>query len=149
MSPRKHHQCSDSPSKIYSRQSTAWTGRSFDVSTCHYSSIPHSPKRIDMEFQRVYHRLVCLAKPGPLAVPPCSVCARNIEANRAMAALALSPHRSLLRKRHRELDSESLRSNKRSRGRCDMNSPSSLRHLRETLKPSSGRRLYSTGPEAI
>ncbi|KAM9849283.1 uncharacterized protein ACBR49_008541 [Aulostomus maculatus] len=113
------------------------------------SSLPsihasYSQKDLDDDLKRFYHKFVCQSK-SPLNGPPCQMCARASEArrdhsSRTLVALALSPHRFALKKRHRELDWENRPLSKRSReGYCTY-SPGSKRHGREMLR----RRLCLT-----
>lgn len=78
---------------------------SFDSSTQPLSRPFYSSKDFDNDFIKLYHKLVCLNKSSFLKGHPCRFCAKNSEASRGhslsnLAALALSPHRPLLRKRH-------------------------------------------------
>lgn len=113
-----------------------------------------SPERLDDEFIKLYHRFVCQNRASFHHGPPCRFCARSFEVNRghsscssssssALAALALSPHRSLLRKRHREVSWESHPQSKRLRDECYVSSPGSKRHVKEMLR----RRLSPFEPE--
>ncbi|XP_023127571.2 uncharacterized protein si:dkeyp-117h8.4 isoform X2 [Amphiprion ocellaris] len=138
-----HHQDSH---QLHSPQST---GRhklrrhlSFDSSL---NPIQYSPKKVDEDFMKLYHKFVCQNKSAFLNGPPCRLCARNSAASRghsssALAALALSPHRSILRKRHRELGRDSHPQSKRFREEYGAFSPGSRRHrwerLRHCLSPS-------------
>ncbi|XP_078024639.1 uncharacterized protein LOC117254071 [Epinephelus lanceolatus] len=101
--------------------------------------ISYSPKKLDEDFLKLYHKFVCQSKSSFFNGHPCRLCARSSEASRgpsssALAALALSPHRSLLRKRHRELDWRSHPQSKRSRDEYCTYSPGSKRHGREMLR---------------
>lgn len=83
---------------------------SFDSSTQTWSRPSYSCKDFDDEFTKLYHKLVCLNKSSLLKGDPCRFCAKNTEASRGhtssnLAALALSPHRPLLRKRQLDLQS--------------------------------------------
>lgn len=113
-----------------------------------------SREQLDNEFIKVYHWFVCQNKETFHQGPPCRFCARNGDVDRdnspssstsssALAALALSPHRSLLRKRHREMSRDFHPQSKRLRGECYAPSPGSKRHVRETLR----RRLSAFEPE--
>uniref|UniRef100_A0A3B5AUG5 Uncharacterized protein n=1 Tax=Stegastes partitus TaxID=144197 RepID=A0A3B5AUG5_9TELE len=109
---------------------------SFDSSL---KPIQYSPKKVDEDFIKLYHKFVCQNKSAFLNGPPCRLCARNSEASRghsssALAALALSPHRAILRKRHRELGWDSRPQSKRFREECCTYSPGSRRHGREMLR---------------
>ncbi|CAL8394851.1 unnamed protein product [Boreogadus saida] len=74
----------------------------------------YSPAKIEEAFRKLYHKCVCLAKAPLSKCSPCRCSARRLEAQAnigsssssasAPSALALSPHRSNLRKRARELD---------------------------------------------
>ncbi|XP_061744120.1 uncharacterized protein si:dkeyp-117h8.4 [Nerophis ophidion] len=95
--------------------------------------VPHSPKELDKEFVRFYHKLVCQNQPHD--GPPCRLCARSSEAarqhsSRTLLALALSPHRLVLRKRHRERDRE----NESQAKRRSAYSPGSKRHNHQALR---------------
>ncbi|XP_037627179.1 uncharacterized protein si:dkeyp-117h8.4 isoform X1 [Sebastes umbrosus] len=112
------------------------------------SSLPfvsYSPKKLDEDFLRLYHKSVCQNKSSFFNRLPCRLCARSTEASRsaeasrspsssALAALALSPHRSLLRKRHRELEWDSRPQSKRYRDGYCLSSPGSIRHGKEMLR---------------
>ncbi|XP_034560672.1 uncharacterized protein LOC117827913 [Notolabrus celidotus] len=83
----------------------------------------YSPKKLDEDFIKLYHKFVCQNKSSYFTGLPCRFCARSSEASRghtssSLAALALSPHRSVLRKRHRELSPESRLRSKRYRESC-------------------------------
>ncbi|XP_063322330.1 uncharacterized protein si:dkeyp-117h8.4 isoform X2 [Pelmatolapia mariae] len=98
-----------------------------------------SPKQVDEDFMKLYHKFVCQNKSTFFNGPPCRLCARSSEASRghsssALAALALSPHRSVLRKRHRDLDWSSHPQSKRFREVYCTYSPGSKRHSREMLR---------------
>ncbi|XP_020774546.1 uncharacterized protein si:dkeyp-117h8.4 [Boleophthalmus pectinirostris] len=82
---------------------------SFDSSSLTSSRASYTTKDFDNDFIKLYHKLVCLNKSSHIQGHPCRFCAKNSEASRGhsfsnLAALALSPHRPLLRKRHRDLD---------------------------------------------
>lgn len=108
------------------------------------SSLPtslasYSPKQLDEEFIKLYHRFVCQNKSYCFHGPPCRLCGRSFEHGRShssssLAALALSPHRSLLRKRHRELSSDSHPQSKRLRDKYYVSSPGSKRRDKEMLR---------------
>ncbi|XP_074523586.1 uncharacterized protein LOC141788594 [Halichoeres trimaculatus] len=102
------------------------------------SRVTHSPKKLDEDFIKLYHKFVCQHKSSFFKGPPCRFCARSSEANRgysssSLAALALSPHRSLLRKRHREPSLESHPQSKRFRDEYLSSSPGSRRYRTEML----------------
>lgn len=91
----------------------------------HLSFDDSSPKKVDEEFVKLYHKLVCQNKSVLFNSISCRLCARNSEAGQShssssLAALALSPHRSVLWKRHRETGSDSF--------------PQSKRHKREVVR---------------
>uniref|UniRef100_A0A668AI21 Uncharacterized protein n=1 Tax=Myripristis murdjan TaxID=586833 RepID=A0A668AI21_9TELE len=103
------------------------------------SSVSYPPRELEDEFQKLYHRFVCQGKSSFSNGRPCRVCARSSEVSRghsssALAALALSPHRSVLRKRHRELEWDSRPQSKRLRNGHLAYSPGSRRHGKEMLK---------------
>ncbi|XP_067453662.1 uncharacterized protein si:dkeyp-117h8.4 [Thunnus thynnus] len=102
------------------------------------SCVLYSQKELDDDFAKLYHKFVCQSKSSHFNGPPCRMCARSSDASRghsssALAALALSPHRSILRKRHRELDWGCHPQSKRSRDRYCTYSPGSKRHGKEML----------------
>ncbi|XP_065812273.1 uncharacterized protein si:dkeyp-117h8.4 [Labrus bergylta] len=103
-----------------------------------------NPKKLDEVFIKLYHKFVCQNQSSFFKGPPCRFCARSSEGSRchsslALAALALSPHRSVLRKRHRELNWDSFPQSKRLRDEYCPSSPGSKRHRTELL-----RRRFST-----
>ncbi|KAM9384836.1 uncharacterized protein KZ484_006554 isoform 2-T2 [Pholidichthys leucotaenia] len=120
------------------------------------SSLPttrsyYSPKEVDEDFIKLYHKFVCQNKSTTFNGPPCRFCARNSETSRsqsssALAALALSPHRSVLRKRCRELQRDSHPQSKRIKDTHYTYSPESKRHqmemLRRSLSPSELEHPY-------
>jgi len=111
---------------------------SFDSSLGSRSS-SYSPKKVDKEFMKLYHKFACQKKSTVFNGPPCRLCARSSKATRghsssALEALALSPHRSVLRKRHRELGWDGDAQTKRSREEYCTYSPGSKRHRREMLR---------------
>lgn len=117
-----------------------------------------SLKELDEDFIKLYHRFVCQSKSSFFNGPPCRFCARNSEASRghsssALAALALSPHRSLLRKRHRELSWGTHPQSKRSRDEYCTSSPGSKRHsigmLRRRLSPYHDGLFYSPSKHSL
>lgn len=96
-------------------------------------------KQLDEDFLKLFHRFVCQNKSSVLSVPPCRFCARSSEASRgrsssSLAALALSPHRSLLRKRHKELNWGPHPQSKRSREEYCTSSPGSKRYGNELMR---------------
>ncbi|XP_047442929.1 uncharacterized protein si:dkeyp-117h8.4 [Mugil cephalus] len=109
------------------------------------SPAPYSPKKVDEDFLKVYHKFVCQSKSMLFNAPPCSLCARSSDtssgpSSSALASLALSPHRSALRKRYRELDECGKPQSKRFREKYCTYSPGSERHRKEMLR----RRLIPT-----
>ncbi|TMS18848.1 hypothetical protein E3U43_003169 [Larimichthys crocea] len=95
-------------------------------------------KKIDEDFVKLYHKCVCQNK-SFFHGQPCCTCARSPEASRghsssSLATLALSPHRSLLRKRHREQGWDSHHQSKRFRDENYASSPGSRRHGNEMLR---------------
>uniref|UniRef100_A0A665VA90 Uncharacterized protein n=1 Tax=Echeneis naucrates TaxID=173247 RepID=A0A665VA90_ECHNA len=110
------------------------------------SSLPFiqdsSPKKLDEDFIKLYHKFVCQNKSPLFNSPPCRFCARSSDAVRvqsssALAALALSPQRSVLRKRHRQGGCGGNPLSKRSRDECYTSSPGSKRHRNEMLRFSA------------
>lgn len=102
------------------------------------AQVSSSSKQLDEEFLKLFHRFVCQNKYS-VSVPPCRFCARSSEASRghsssSLAALALSPHRSLLRKRHKELSWGSNPQSKRSREEYCTSSPGSKRYGNELMR---------------
>ncbi|XP_022607209.1 uncharacterized protein LOC111226378 isoform X2 [Seriola dumerili] len=102
-------------------------------------SVSYSPKKLDEDFLKLYHKFVCQNKSSFFNSQPCRLCARSSEASRgptssALAALALSPHRSVLRKRHREFGWGGNPQSKRSRDESCTSSPGSKRHGNEMLR---------------
>lgn len=109
-----------------------------------------SREQLDDEFIKLYHWFVCQNKASSHQGPPCRFCARNGEvgnpissSSTALDALALSPHRSLLRKRQLEMSRDSHPQSKRLREECYAPSPGSKRHVKETLR----QRLSTLEPE--
>ncbi|KAM4547783.1 uncharacterized protein PAE49_016301 [Odontesthes bonariensis] len=99
-------------------------------------STSYSPKKIDEDFMKLYHKFACQNKSASFNGPPCRLCARSSKAtgghsSSALAALALSPHRSVLRKRHRELGWNDHPQSKYSREEYCTYSPGSKSHRRE------------------
>ncbi|XP_056460249.1 uncharacterized protein si:dkeyp-117h8.4 isoform X2 [Gadus chalcogrammus] len=99
---RLYHQDCHSPSRI----------RSDSLQSSLRPGGMYSPAKIEEAFRNLYHKVVCLAKAPLSKCSPCRCSARRLEANigsssspaSAPSPLALSPHRSNLRKRARELD---------------------------------------------
>ncbi|XP_068176184.1 uncharacterized protein si:dkeyp-117h8.4 [Antennarius striatus] len=113
---------------------------SFD-SSLPFTRNSDSPKELDEDFIKLYHKFVCQNKSPFFRGLPCRYCLRSSEATRghsssALAALALSPHRSLLRKRHRELSLSSHPQSKRSRDDYPESSPEFKRHGMEMRRHS-------------
>ncbi|XP_031724332.1 uncharacterized protein LOC116394994 [Anarrhichthys ocellatus] len=113
---------------------------SFDSSLPSFR-VSYSPKKLDEDFLKLYHKFVCQSKSSFFNGLHCRLCAKSSEASRvlsssssALAALALSPHRSLLRKRHRELDWDGHPQSKRYRDERCPSSPGSKRHGKEMLR---------------
>lgn len=109
--------------------------------------ISDSPKQVDEEFLKLYHMFVCQNKYTFFSGHPCRYCLKGSETKRsesssALAALALSPHRSLLRKRHRELSLESHPQSKRFRDDHCKSSPGSKRYVNEMRRHSLSQSEY-------
>ncbi|XP_071343012.1 uncharacterized protein [Trachinotus anak] len=101
--------------------------------------VSYSPKKLDEDFIKLYHKFVCQNKSSFFNSLPCRLCARSSDASRshsssALAALALSPHRSVLRKRHREFGWGGNPQSKRSREESCTSSPGSRHHGNEMLR---------------
>lgn len=121
---------------------------SFDASLP-LGSGSYSSRDLDEDFIKLYHQIVCQSKSSFFSSLPCRYCARNPEASRSrssssssLAALALSPHRSLLRKRAGEEFLYGSLGSKRSRVESHTSSPGSKRHSAEVLR----RRLSLAEP---
>ncbi|XP_059196633.1 uncharacterized protein si:dkeyp-117h8.4 [Centropristis striata] len=101
------------------------------------ASLSYSPsKKLDKEFLKLYHKFVCQSKSSFFNKHTCRICARSSEASRgpsssSLAALALSPQCSVLRKRHRELDWDKRPQSKRFRDEYCPSSPTSRFHRKE------------------
>ncbi|XP_041861650.1 uncharacterized protein si:dkeyp-117h8.4 isoform X2 [Melanotaenia boesemani] len=99
----------------------------------------YSPKKVDEDFLKLYHKFACQNKSPFFNGPPCRLCAKNStvtsrsHSSSSLAALALSPHRSVLRKRYRELEWDRHSQSKRFRQENCTSSPGSKRHRREML----------------
>uniref|UniRef100_A0A673AWV4 Uncharacterized protein n=1 Tax=Sphaeramia orbicularis TaxID=375764 RepID=A0A673AWV4_9TELE len=111
---------------------------SFDSSSLPSNRVSYSAKDLDNDFIKLYHKFVCQSKSPFLSRPPCRLCETNSEASRghsssALAALALSPHRSLLRKRHREEKLDDHLQSKCSKEQYYTYSPGSKRYFRVML----------------
>ncbi|XP_011472062.1 uncharacterized protein LOC101171480 isoform X2 [Oryzias latipes] len=110
---------------------------SFDSSQPRAAS--DSPQKIDEDFLKLYHKFVCQNKMASSHAPPCRLCVRSSVASRcrsslALAALALSPHRPIFRKRHWELGCDTSPQSKRLREESCTLSPGSKHHRREMLR---------------
>lgn len=110
----------------------------------------YTAQDLDRDFIKLYHRLVCQSKSPFFKRFPCRVCAKSPEASKnhsssSLAALALSPHRSLLRKRACEESWDSSPGSKRSRDQSYTSSPGSKRHSIEMLR----RRLSLAEPAQL
>ncbi|CAL8256296.1 unnamed protein product [Merluccius merluccius] len=151
VSPRRrlYHQDCHGPSLLRSdspRSSSATGSHSFQQH--HSSALPlflASRGRLEDEFTKYYHKYICLGKSSPSDHRSCHCCATRLQASRgsassfsssasALSALALSPHRSVLRKRVRELGQDMSLQSKRLR-ECNP-SPGSSRHHVEKLRLS-------------
>ncbi|XP_021174107.2 uncharacterized protein LOC105928884 isoform X2 [Fundulus heteroclitus] len=111
---------------------------SFDSSSSRPVSL--SPNKVDEDFEKLYHKFVCQSKPVDFSGLP-SPRGRSSEARRvllstSLSALALSPHRSILRKRHCEDRCDGCPQPKLFRKENYPYSPGSARHMREMLKRS-------------
>lgn len=107
----------------------------------------YSAKDLDEDFIKLYHKIVCQSKSSFFNRLPCRYCAKNPEASRnpfssSLAALALSPHCSLLRKRAWEESLDGSPGSKRYRDESYASSPGSKRHNNEVLR----RRLSLADP---
>ncbi|XP_063747322.1 uncharacterized protein si:dkeyp-117h8.4 isoform X2 [Eleginops maclovinus] len=96
-------------------------------------------KEFDEDFLKAYHKFVCQNTSSLMSGISCYLCAGSAEARKgssssALAALALSPHRSLLRKRNRELNLDHQPQSKRLREEYCQSSPGSQRHRKELLR---------------
>ncbi|XP_024277688.1 uncharacterized protein LOC112251144 isoform X3 [Oncorhynchus tshawytscha] len=148
MPPRKPHHldsCSRSQLKLQSSRSSSdhesGAGQprlrrhySLDSFSSSVSLLRNSDKQIDKDFQKLYHKLVCQGKSSS-----CCTCERRAETTRgtsssALAALALSPHHSVMRKRRRELVQEQSPESKRYRDSSFAYSPGSLRQRVEMFR---------------
>nr|XP_046156493.1 serine/arginine repetitive matrix protein 2-like isoform X2 [Oncorhynchus gorbuscha] len=150
MPPRKPHHldsCNPSQLKLQSsrlssdHESGAGQPRlrrnySLDSFSPSVSLLRNSAKQIDKDFQKLYHRLVCQDKSSSSS---CRTCERRAETTRgtsssALAALALSPHHSVMRKRRRELVQEQSPESKRYRDSSFAYSPGSHRQRVEMFR---------------
>ncbi|PWA14514.1 hypothetical protein CCH79_00011198 [Gambusia affinis] len=127
--------------------------RGFRRNLSYDSSLPRHayplPNKVEEDYLRVYHKFVCQNKSAPFDALPCRLCGRRSEAGRtssftSLAALALSPHRSILRKRDREQRCDGDPQSKRLRYENYAFSPGSKRHSDEML-----RRRRSPKPSAV
>uniref|UniRef100_A0A8C1S6T9 Si:dkeyp-117h8.4 n=1 Tax=Cyprinus carpio TaxID=7962 RepID=A0A8C1S6T9_CYPCA len=81
------------------------------------STYSFSEPQIDAEFRKLYHHFVCRGTSSPCPSSQCHLCERHMETSRSpsfssssMSALALTPLRAKLKKRHRQPEvEESLR----------------------------------------
>ncbi|XP_029563484.1 uncharacterized protein LOC115158539 isoform X2 [Salmo trutta] len=140
LSPRKPHQLKLQSSRSSSdHESGAGQPRlrrhySLDSFSPSVSLLRNSAKQIDKDFQKLYHKLVCQGKSSS-----CRMCERRAETTRgtsssALAALALSPHHSVMRKRRRELVQEQSPESKCFRDSSFVYSPGSLRQRVEMFR---------------
>ncbi|MEQ2310307.1 hypothetical protein AMECASPLE_007551 [Ameca splendens] len=118
------------------------------------SSAFHSPKKVDEDFMKLYHKFVCQNKSTIFNTLPCHLCGGSSEARRvlpstSLAALALSPHRSILRKRHREQRCDRLPQSKRLRDQSCAHSPGSKRHRNEMLRRCLSQSEMEGTPSAV
>ncbi|KAJ3598947.1 hypothetical protein NHX12_032910 [Muraenolepis orangiensis] len=95
---------------------------SFD-SSLRQAAVPYSPAKLEEEFTKFYHKFVCRENSALSNLFPCRCHVGRSNASRerssssvsALSALALSPHRSVLRKRLRNLDPDRSPQPKRAR----------------------------------
>ncbi|KAM4739275.1 uncharacterized protein FYW61_003808 isoform 2-T2 [Anableps anableps] len=140
------------PSQAANSQRRLRWNFSFDSSLSR--PISHSPKKVDEDFRKVYHKFVCQNKSAGFDALPCRLCGRSSEARRglsftSLAALALSPHRSILRKRHREQRCGSPPQSKRLRDETYAYSPGSKRHRDEMLRRCLSHSEMERPPSAV
>ncbi|XP_019752485.1 serine/arginine repetitive matrix protein 2 isoform X2 [Hippocampus comes] len=105
---------------------------SFDFSST-TECTTYSKKDLEDNYEKHYHKFMCQSKPsnglpGRMCVG-CDKACRD-HSSQTLVALALSPHRFELRKRHRELDRENLSHSKR----WSPYSPGSNRHTNKMLR---------------
>lgn len=140
--PRSPQLLSPQPATAAEGPHTLRRQLSFD-SSVPSSRVYYSRKKLDEDFIKLYHKFVCQNKSSVFEGVSCRYCGRNSETNSetnrrpfssSLAALALSPHCAILRKRHRELSLESHPQSKRSRDEYCASSPGSKRHGNETLR---------------
>ncbi|XP_038136658.1 uncharacterized protein LOC119780630 isoform X3 [Cyprinodon tularosa] len=110
---------------------------SFDSSLSRPFSM--SPKQVDEDFKKLYHKFVCCNESNAFNAPPCRLCGRSSEARRVLSPLslatpALSPHRSNLSKWYMEESEESHPQSKRLREDTFTYSPGSKKQSNETLR---------------
>jgi len=159
LSPRRmvqQHCPSPSQLRIYSPRSSSATGslrfqRRHSFDSAPRPSVTCSAARLEEEFTKHYHKFVCQGTSSLANGVPCPCSARRLESSRGsymsstsvLSALALSPQRSVLWKRHRELDQDGSPGSKRPR--VLTSSPGSLRHHKESRRspsaPFNGRYL--------
>nr|XP_057930227.1 uncharacterized protein si:dkeyp-117h8.4 isoform X2 [Doryrhamphus excisus] len=136
--------CLRSPQPSSPQPSTPKRWRQLSFDSCLPSGqVPYSQKDLDEDFARHYHKFVCQSK--SFNGPSCRICTRSSEAiqqhsSSTLVALALSPQRLVLRKRHRDLVWESQSMAKRQHPY----SPGSKRYSNEMLR----RRLCTTDAKA-
>lgn len=112
------------------------------------SHTSYSTKNLDEDFKKLFHRFVCQGKYSFHSRVPCPYCAKNPEANKnssssSLAALALSPLRTPLRKRVWEESLDSSPGSKRHRHDSYASSPGSKRHTSEMLRRFNAASGYS------
>ncbi|XP_038136615.1 uncharacterized protein LOC119780607 [Cyprinodon tularosa] len=110
---------------------------SFDSSLSRPVSM--SPKQVDEDFKKLYHKFLCCNESNAFNAPPCRLCGRSSEARRVLSPLslatpALSPHRSNLSKWYMEESEESHPQSKRLREVTFTYSPGSKKQSNETLR---------------
>ncbi|CAN9498932.1 unnamed protein product [Ophioblennius macclurei] len=106
-----------------------------------------SPQQVDEEYKRVFHKYMCQKKWAGSPASPCCGCTHSSRVSgghsSVLSALALSPHDSFRRKRHREWDGSGHREAKHFRRECSVY-PDRPSTSREMLR----RCLYPAEPEA-
>lgn len=112
------------------------------------SHTSYSTKDLDEDLKKLFHRFVCQGKYSFLSSVPCHYCAKNPEANKnrsssSLAALALSPLRTPLRKRVWEESVDSSPGSKRYRHDSYASSPGSKRHNSEMVRRFNAASGYS------
>ncbi|XP_034036378.1 uncharacterized protein si:dkeyp-117h8.4 [Thalassophryne amazonica] len=139
------HPCSSQPGKATSRHGLQ---RHHSFNDALLSSTPsYSANQLDDELTKIFHKFVCKNKLYSNNCTSC-ICAWSSEASRGhsssvLAALSLSPHRSVLRKRQREVDHVFQPQTKHCRRETSIYSPGSSCHskmvLRHHLLPSESK----------